>query len=520
MNSFFSGSVPSVLAATFTAWLVYVVAQAIHRLYFSPIAKFPGPKLAAVSFWYEFYYDVVQGGQYTFEIGRMHEKYGPIIRINPYELHVSTPDFYEKLYSGPGKRRHRWDWFTAQFGLPESMFGTNDHDSHRIRRAAVNPFFSKGAVRSLQPIIDERIDALLSRFREFQTSGQPIILNYAFSAYTNDIAQEYAFARSDHRVDQHDFEPTFHNASIAGSSGGALVKQYPWILPLMQSLPESFMTWLDPDMTSYFGLQNMIKKQIKDMKAGITDDDKNADHRTIFYEILNSDLPLKEKSDARLAQDGQTVVIAGTITTAWGLCVAVFYLLSQPETLKRLKEELQTVLKGPSSPITLATLEQLPYLTGCVQECIRLSYGVCTRLQRIAPDETLPFNDGNKDWHIPPGTPVSMTSVLIHHDESVFPDSRKFLPERWIGNPQLYKYLVSFSKGTRQCIGINLAYAELYMALARIFRAYGSEDVRFEDDVGYLELYETNMSDVELTKDVFIPVGSDGSKGVRILVKK
>jgi cytochrome P450 len=136
---------------------------------------------------YEFYYDVVQGGQYTFEIGRMHEKFGPIIRINPYELHVSSPDFYEKLYSGPGKRRHRWDWFTAQFGLPESMFGTNDHDSHRIRRAAVNPFFSKGAVRKLQPIIDERIDALLNRFQEFQASSQPIILNYAFSAYTNGI---------------------------------------------------------------------------------------------------------------------------------------------------------------------------------------------------------------------------------------------------------------------------------------------------------------------------------------------
>lgn len=232
------------------------------------------PRITLTNDRYEFYYDVVQGGQYTFEIGRMHEKYGPIIRINPYELHVSSPDFYEKLYAGPGNRRHRWDWFTAQFGLPESMFGTNDHDSHRIRRAAVNPFFSKGAVRKLQPIIDERIDALLNRFQEFQTSSQPIILNYAFSAYTNgkyctsfaastpltgiiDIAQEYAFARSDHRVDQHDFEPTFHNASIAGSSNGALVKQYPWVLPLMQSLPESFMAWLNPDMTSYFGLQNV-----------------------------------------------------------------------------------------------------------------------------------------------------------------------------------------------------------------------------------------------------------------------
>jgi hypothetical protein len=51
MDTFFSGSVPSALVATIAAWVVYVVAQAIQRLYFSPIAKFPGPKLAAVSFW-------------------------------------------------------------------------------------------------------------------------------------------------------------------------------------------------------------------------------------------------------------------------------------------------------------------------------------------------------------------------------------------------------------------------------------------------------------------------------------
>jgi cytochrome P450 len=115
----------------------------------------------------------------------MHEKYGPIIRINPYELHISSPEFIEKLYTGPGKRRHRWSWMTAQFDLQEAMFGTNDHDLHRIRRAAVNPFFSKSAVRQLQPVVDERIDALLRRFGEFQASGQAIILNYAFSAFTN-----------------------------------------------------------------------------------------------------------------------------------------------------------------------------------------------------------------------------------------------------------------------------------------------------------------------------------------------
>ncbi|KAI9052648.1 hypothetical protein LZ554_003987 [Drepanopeziza brunnea f. sp. 'monogermtubi'] len=454
--------------------------------------------MAAVSFWYEFYWDVILGGQYTFQIGRLHQKYGPIIRINPYELHVLSPSFYEKLYAGPGKRRHRWDWFTAQFGLPQSMFGSNDHDSHRIRRAALLPFFSKSAARKLQPIMDERIEVLLHRLQQFQTSGEPVTLNYAFSAYTNDIAQEYAFARSDHRLERPDFEPTFHDASIAGSSQGAIIKQWPWLLPLMQSLPDAIMTWMDPNMKSFFSLQHSIRTQIREMKSGQRDDSKNASHRTIFYEILNSDLPASEKSDARLAQDGQVVIIAGTLTTAWVLCVA-----------------LQTALPNPTSPIPLVALEQLPYLTGCIQEAIRLSYGIATRLQRIAPDETLVFNDGQKDWYIPRGTPVGMSCALIHHDESVFPASRRFLPERWIEHrqPRLDRYLVAFSKGSRRCIGINLAYAELYLAVARIFRAYGSGEVRFEGDDGFLELFETGAGDVELCRDAFIPMVKGESKG-------
>ena len=64
-----------------------------------------------------------------------------------------------------------------------------------------------------------------------------------------------------------------------------------------------------------------------------------------------------------------------------------------------------------------------------------------------------------------------------------------------------------------------MAYAELYIAIARILRVYGSKEVRTEDDLGCLELFETTADDVEFTKDVFIPVGREGSKGVWILVK-
>lgn len=56
--------------------LVLGLLTIIHRLYVHPLAGFPGPKLTAATFLYEFYYDVIKGGMYIWEIERMHEKYG------------------------------------------------------------------------------------------------------------------------------------------------------------------------------------------------------------------------------------------------------------------------------------------------------------------------------------------------------------------------------------------------------------------------------------------------------------
>ena len=65
------------LAVTFLAvWIAYVIYGAVYRLYFSPLAKFPGPRLAALTRLYELYYEIVKGGQYTFKIGELHEEYG------------------------------------------------------------------------------------------------------------------------------------------------------------------------------------------------------------------------------------------------------------------------------------------------------------------------------------------------------------------------------------------------------------------------------------------------------------
>jgi cytochrome P450 len=87
-------------------------------------------------------------------------------------------------------------------------------------------------------------------------------------------------------------------------------------------------------------------------------------------------------------------------------------------------------------------------------------------------------------------------------------------------DPRLDRYLVSFSKGSRSCLGINLAYAEMYLWLSGLFRRYGSQEVRFETDEGALELVDTDISDVEMWADRFIPVVKPGSKRVRFRVLK
>lgn len=61
---------------TTIAIVLYTVYGVIYRLYLSPIAHFPGPKLAALTFWYEYYFDVIKRGSYVWEIQEMHKIYG------------------------------------------------------------------------------------------------------------------------------------------------------------------------------------------------------------------------------------------------------------------------------------------------------------------------------------------------------------------------------------------------------------------------------------------------------------
>ena len=102
---------------------------------------------------------------------------GPIVRINPYELHINDPDYYDEIYAGGGKKRNEYDLFVRLFGMDDGILSTLDHDLHRVRRSALNPFFSKGNVRKLEPIIQET-EKVLSLMENVKNTGKPLNIFY------------------------------------------------------------------------------------------------------------------------------------------------------------------------------------------------------------------------------------------------------------------------------------------------------------------------------------------------------
>ena len=68
--------IPFLAAASVVVYSLFFVTLVTYRLFFSPLSKFPGPKLAAATYLYEGYYDVIRRGKYTFKIRDLHAQYG------------------------------------------------------------------------------------------------------------------------------------------------------------------------------------------------------------------------------------------------------------------------------------------------------------------------------------------------------------------------------------------------------------------------------------------------------------
>ncbi|KAL8986707.1 MAG: hypothetical protein Q9169_008767 [Polycauliona sp. 2 TL-2023] len=252
------------------------------------------------------------------------------------------------------------------------------------------------------------------------------------------------------------------------------------------------------------GFQKMFREQIIRTKKDIEDGREPESQNNIFYDVLtNPKVRLEERDDDYLQDEAQAIIGAGTVTTGHILASVHFHLINNPRVAEKLQAELSNLMASNPTP-KWSQLEQLPYLSAIITEGLRIGYGVAGRVTRVFPDTVL----HHSGYTIPTMTPVGMSAALVHDDPAIFPDPRVFKPERFLEQPELRKYVISFSKGSRQCVGLNMAYAEFYLGLAAVW-APG----RFK-----WELFETDISDVETVHDFLNTSPRLDSKGIRVKV--
>lgn len=320
-------------------------------------------------------------------------------------------------------------------------------------------------------------------------TGEILNLQRVYAALSLDIITQHALGESWEALERPDLGAAITNAILLL----LVVHPYGRAFPFAMRIIEGSLSWLISkleDDSNYGSSPAGFLRYIRKATSRVMDrahDEKSFEtsaEAPVIYKILrDSTLQESEKSLARMSAEAVVLTGAGTDTTARTLAIAQYYILSDPAVHARLLAELRTVIPAPGAPIpSHDALERLSYLTGIILESLRLSNSVPTRLSRVAPDEDLRYGD----CVIPRGTVFGSSNWFLHYNPACFPEPLLFRPDRW-SDPDAERqrrYLVPFGRGTRMCLGMNLAYMELYHALATII-----SDVE-------MELFETTDRDI------------------------
>ncbi|KAL8949991.1 MAG: hypothetical protein Q9222_003934 [Ikaeria aurantiellina] len=305
-------SVLQLLLLSICLFIAYSVLLVFYHLLLSPLAKFPGPTLAAGTFWYEFYYDVVKRGRYTWEIADMHARYGAF----KYDTSTVAQQYYDELYVGHSTRRTlKYKWLIRGFGPTISAFSTPGHELHRLRRSAIAPFFSKTMVQQMEPLVQAMVDKLLARIETFRGTGGVINLIDMYPCLTSDVICQYAFASPYGYLDEPEFAPLWHKANMDAGEVAHFFKQFQWLETLMRKLPTAVVARISPSLASLFLMNDMVREKIQLVQTDIRENkgEPPRGQKTIFHELFaNEQLPPEEKTAVRLEAEGVILVAAGS----------------------------------------------------------------------------------------------------------------------------------------------------------------------------------------------------------------
>ncbi|KAF8704345.1 Cytochrome P450 monooxygenase, partial [Rhizoctonia solani] len=458
---------------------------------------------------------------------QLHEKYGKFVRVGPNHISISDPDALEELYghSSGLLKSEFYDAF-AHSTHNRNLFDVRDKTMHTIKRKRIANIYSPQNVTAFEPRVrvhiqkfcnqlDMRCAAAINDTPGFNWAvqdGRAVLdscSQFAYLAFDliSDLALGVPFGMVEAQKDSvpdilslssetgfRDLAPIRLMAD-AGTNAMALGSYGTWIQNLLFWAP----WYLSTRMTTVKLIkiiQTALDARIKAEKDRGEANKQGVDLLDKLFEVRNADgSPL---ASSEIETEATITLIAGSDSTANSLSAMSYYIASNPSVKKKLQQELDSIdvdlaekigLKEDQLDRIIPSFEQvknLPYLTACVKETLRLYATVGSARPRVVP-EGKALTIAGQTFNA--GSVVSVPLYCTNRSSVWGPDPDTFRPERWLeeGASSLNKYFAPFSTGPRGCIGRNLANLNLLLISSTFFRRY---DIELASPTTKLEIFE------------------------------
>ncbi|KAA8893037.1 cytochrome P450, partial [Sphaerosporella brunnea] len=447
---------------------VAVVATGIRNVYFHPISKIPGPKLAAFNRIYFSY--IWLSGRYPQIVKDLHDKYGPVVRLSPNQVSFNTATSWKDIYGHVKGRKQflKSDQYDDDGTRARSIVTSRDPAEHgKIRKLLSNAFSAK-ALTEQEDIVHNYVDLLIKQLHEYGVKkDETLEMNMWYHACTFDIIGDLAFGDSFGSLETGKQHFWVSNIPDFVSAGAYLAMLNKWIGngQLMQLIKHRVVPK---------SLYEKRKKHLSYSEDKIISRMNATKTRKDFMSKILSEKEAQGVTVPTLISNSSTLVIAGSETTASFLSGTTYSLCRNPRVYKLLAGEIRSSFSDYSH-INGHSTESLPYLKAVIEEGLRTYPPTPFGMGRFSPGETV---DG---IYIAEGIEVFTSSWSATHSEDNFHRPYEFIPERWLDKGCTDKKEASqpFLLGTRVCLGRNLAMLEMRVILAKMLWAY---DMTLQDD--------------------------------------
>jgi cytochrome P450 len=358
---------------------------------------------------------------------------------------------------------------------------------------------------------------LIARLQKCSINDEVVDLANAYRCLTLDVVTSFSVPEPRRMLDLEDFGRGFNGLMRDFSKLITLQRHMKIVFPLLELLPD----WLVTAMDSSGSFQQVADWRMSFQIAAQQAFDRKGkpppgQEPSILDTLYTSpELAQKDKVMKYFVEEATNITGAGTETTAATLGLFTYHVLSNREVLDKLLSELSAAADTTTEIMGLRSLENLQYLQACINEALRLSNPVTGRLPRFNPRAPTTYTtpDGKTTYTLPPNTVMSMSMPDLHFNASLFPSPHTFNPSRWIDTPpahlkEMHRYFVPFSRGSRNCLGIEVAKMELMLTAGNVLQTLGRE----------MRLWETSERDVSWAYDFFAPYTPVDSRGLRVKI--